>query len=162
MDSRPSVKHVLGVLKWFYMLSEKILFQKSSVVFHYPRWTPTPGLAKDHKNTFFFRHPSLNQIKETRWPGAFGPGFPSAKKHLRAFGQFTRHDSCPAGGIEANRGLQKIFYLQTDCPTQRFWAALWMFDWRYETHCIICTVSTMFWVFQASSIFFKNWKTSHF
>ena len=37
---RPSVKHVLGVLEWFYMLTEKILFQKSSLVFSLPSATP--------------------------------------------------------------------------------------------------------------------------
>ena len=33
---RPSVKHVLGVLEWFYMLTEKILFQNRGLVFYYP------------------------------------------------------------------------------------------------------------------------------
>ena len=42
------------------MLSEKILFQKSSMVFLLPSPTP-PGLAKDHKKYgFFFRNPSLS------------------------------------------------------------------------------------------------------
>ena len=31
---RPSVKHVLGVLEWFYMLTEKILFQNRGLVFY--------------------------------------------------------------------------------------------------------------------------------
>ena len=62
MYSRPIVKHVLGVLEWFYMLSEKILFfffKKAVWFFHYPRWPPRPpGLAKDHKKYgFFFSEP---------------------------------------------------------------------------------------------------------
>ena len=58
---RPSVKHVLGVLEWFYMLTEKILFQNSSLAFYYhPRPRPPPSLAKDHIfSGFFFSHPSL-------------------------------------------------------------------------------------------------------
>ena len=53
MDSRPSVKHVLGVLEWFYMLSEKNTFflQKSSMVFSLP---PPPGWQKTIKNTSSF------------------------------------------------------------------------------------------------------------
>ena len=63
MHSRPSVKHVLGVLKWFYMLSEKILFQKSSMVFSLTSLTPRPPVwQKTITNTgFFFRHPFLRK-----------------------------------------------------------------------------------------------------
>ena len=50
---RPSVKHVLGVLEWFYMLTEKILFQNRGLAFYYhPR--PPPSLAKDHIFSGFF------------------------------------------------------------------------------------------------------------
>ena len=54
MHSRPSVKHVLEVLEWFYKLTEKILFQKRGLVFYYPRWPPPPGLVKDHTFAAFF------------------------------------------------------------------------------------------------------------
>ena len=54
----PSVKHVLGVLEWFYMLTEKILFQNRGLAFYYP--PRPPGLAKDHTfSGFFFRHTPL-------------------------------------------------------------------------------------------------------
>ena len=51
-----SAKHVLGVLEWFYMLSEPILFffKKAVWFFHYPRWPPPPGVAKKQKKNFFF------------------------------------------------------------------------------------------------------------
>ena len=66
MDSRPSVKHVLGVLEWFYMLPEKILFKKSSMVFSLPSLTLRPPVwQKTTKNTGFFRHPSLIQLYTT-------------------------------------------------------------------------------------------------
>ena len=39
---RPSVKHVLGVLEWFYMLTEKILFQNRGLAFYYPPRPPPP------------------------------------------------------------------------------------------------------------------------
>ena len=56
---RPSVKHVLGVLEWFYMLTEKILFQNRGLAFYYPP-RPPPGLAKDQTfSGFSFVHPSL-------------------------------------------------------------------------------------------------------
>ena len=54
MHSRPSVKHVLEVLEWFYKLTEKILFQKRGLVFYYPRRPPPPGLVKDHTFAAFF------------------------------------------------------------------------------------------------------------
>ena len=61
MHSRPSVKHVLGVLEWFCMLSEKNTFSKKQYGFFTTLADP-PGLAKDHKKyVFFFRHPSLTK-----------------------------------------------------------------------------------------------------
>ena len=61
MHSRPSVKHVLGVLEWFCMLSEKNTFSKKQYGFFTTLAAPpSPGLAKDHKKyVFFFRTPSL-------------------------------------------------------------------------------------------------------
>ena len=52
---RPSVKHVLGVLEWFYMLTEKILFQNSSLAFYYhPRPRPPPVWQKTRLFPVFF------------------------------------------------------------------------------------------------------------
>ena len=54
---RPSVKHVLGVLEWFYMLTEKILFQNWSLAFYYhPRPAPPQfGKRPDFFRFFFLR-----------------------------------------------------------------------------------------------------------
>ena len=47
--SRPSIKHVLGVLEGFCMFDEKKLsfFYQKKAVFYYPRRNPPPGLVKD-------------------------------------------------------------------------------------------------------------------
>ena len=60
---RPSVKHVLGVLEWFYMLTEKNTFPKQRFGILLPSETPPPpGLAKDHTfSGFSFVQPSLNE-----------------------------------------------------------------------------------------------------
>ena len=50
----PSVKHVLGVLEWFYMLSAKILFQNRGLLFYYPPRPPPRSLAKDQTFSSFF------------------------------------------------------------------------------------------------------------
>ena len=44
------------------MLSEKILFQKSIMVFSPPSLTSRPVWQKAIKNTFFFRNPSLTYL----------------------------------------------------------------------------------------------------
>ena len=63
MHSRPSVKHVLEVLEWFYKLTEKILFQKRGLVFYYPRRTPPPWFGKrPYFCCIFFLHPSLTPL----------------------------------------------------------------------------------------------------
>ena len=68
MDSRPCAKHDLGVLEWFYMLSEKILFQKSSMVFSLSSLTPRPPVwQKTIKIRGFFRHPSLMRNRAEDW-----------------------------------------------------------------------------------------------
>ena len=58
---RPSVKHVLGVLEWFYMLSAKILFQNRGLVFYFhPNHSLPPVWQKTRLFTdFFLRNPPL-------------------------------------------------------------------------------------------------------
>ena len=64
----PSVKHALGVLEWFYMLTEKILFQKSSLVFSLPSATPLPGFGKrPYFSRDFFWNLSLTNLVKPRW-----------------------------------------------------------------------------------------------
>ena len=59
-------KTCLGVLEWFCMLSEKILFQKSSMVFLLPLLTPPPpSWKKTITNTLFFWNPFLIRFD---WP----------------------------------------------------------------------------------------------
>ena len=62
MDSRPSVKHVLGVLEWFCMLSEKNTFSKKQYGFFTTLADP-PVWQKTIRNTFFFWTPSLITTK---------------------------------------------------------------------------------------------------
>ena len=60
MKFRPSVKHVFGVLEWFYMLTEKILFQNRGLVFYYPSRLPPPQFSKSLNFYDFFLLHFLN------------------------------------------------------------------------------------------------------
>ena len=73
--------------------------------------------------------------------GAFGPWTPSARwARIKsgAFGQNTRRGFWPEYTLRIRTlraqiwGLQKILYPHTYPQTQRFQAALWMFDWTIK------------------------------
>ena len=65
---RSSVKHVLGVLEWFYMLTEKILFQNRGLAFYYPpRHPPTVWQKTRLFPGVFFRHSSLTHNLGLNW-----------------------------------------------------------------------------------------------
>ena len=58
----PGVKHVFGVLQWFYMLTETILFQNRGLVFYYPP-RPPPSLVKRPDFIYgFFSDPFPNSL----------------------------------------------------------------------------------------------------
>ena len=59
LHSRPSVKHVLGVLDWFWMVSDKNTFQMSKKVLSLPSLTPSPS-AGPYFSTFCAPFPSYN------------------------------------------------------------------------------------------------------
>ena len=116
MHSRPSVKHVLEVLEWFYKLTEKILFQKRGLVFYYPRWPPPRfGKRPYFSRIFFCTLPLLLYSGELRicamtcvwsWEMNQLDSYVVEKYQLRfALGQATRNETSGAPSCCRNCSL---------------------------------------------------------